>query len=100
MKAVSLNAFPRALARGRQVKQLRATGRVPAVIYGRKAQPRNLELVAKELEDLIHHSVSENILVDLAVDQSTHLALLQEVQHHPLHGNVLHVDFHEVSPDE
>ena len=100
MKAVSLNAFPRALARGRQVKQLRATGRVPAVIYGGKTQPRNLELVRKELEDLIHHSASENILVDLAVDQAKHLALLQEVQHHPLHGNVLHVDFHEVAPDE
>ena len=100
MKAVSLNAFPRALARGRQVKQLRATGRVPAVIYGGKTQSRNLELVAKELEDLIHHSASENILVDLAVDQTKHLALLQEVQHHPLHGNVLHVDFHEVAPDE
>ena len=100
MKAVSLNAFPRALARGRKVKQLRATGRVPAVIYGGKTQPRNLELEAKELEDLIHHSVSENILVDLAVDQSKHLALLQEVQHHPLTGKVLHVDFHEVAENE
>src|ERR1041384_3793064 len=100
MKAVSLNAFPRPLARGRKVKQLRSTGRVPAVIYGGQAKPENLELVAKELEDLIHHSVSENILVDLAVDKSKRLALLQEVQHHPLHGNVLHVDFHEVSPDE
>ena len=100
MKAVSLNAFPRTLARGRKVKQLRSTGRVPAVIYGGQAKPENLELVAKELEDLIHHSVSENILVDLAVDKSKRLALLQEVQHHPLHGNVLHVDFHEVSPDE
>src|ERR1044071_9451025 len=103
MKAVALNAFPRALARGRQVKKLRATGRVPAVIYGGHTQAENLELVAKELEDLIHHSLSENILVDLAVKDSARanrLALLQEVQHHPLHGNVLHVDFHEVSADE
>jgi large subunit ribosomal protein L25 len=103
MKAVSLNAFPRAQVRGRQVKQLRATGRVPAVIYGGRTKAENLELVAKELDDLIHHSVSENILVDLAVKDApgaNRLALLQEVQHHPLHGNVLHVDFHEVSPDE
>jgi len=28
------------------------------------------------------------------------LALVQEVQHHPLSGKVLHVDFHEISPDE
>ena len=32
MKSVPLNAFPRTLARGRKVKQLRSSGRVPAVI--------------------------------------------------------------------
>ncbi|HET7623952.1 MAG TPA: 50S ribosomal protein L25, partial [Verrucomicrobiae bacterium] len=28
------------------------------------------------------------------------LALVQEIQHHPLNGKVLHVDFHEVSESE
>ena len=100
MKSVLLNAFPRTLARGRKVKQLRATGRIPAVVYGRQTKPESLELVAKEMDDLIHHSVSENILVDLTVDKSKRLALVQEVQHHPLSGKVLHVDFHEVSATE
>jgi large subunit ribosomal protein L25 len=100
MKSVPLNAFARTASRGRKVKHLRSTGRVPAVIYGAKTKPENLEVNAKEMEDLIHHSVSENILVDLAVDKAKRLALVQEVQHHPLHGTVLHVDFHEVSADE
>jgi large subunit ribosomal protein L25 len=59
--------------------------------------------VAKELGDLIHHSVTENLLVDLSIkddSQPKRLALVQEVQHHPLSGKMLHVDFHEVSPDE
>jgi len=34
------------------------------------------------------------------VDQAKRLALVQEVQHHPLSGKVLHVDFHEVSATE
>ena len=100
MKSVSLNAFARSQAGRGEVKKLRTSGRVPATIYGRQTKPKNLELIAKELEDLIHHSVSENILVDLAVEQAKHLALVQEVQHHPLSGKVLHVDFHEVSPTE
>jgi len=100
MKSVSLNAFPRTLARGRKVKQLRTSGRVPAVIYGRQTKPQNLEVSAKELGDLIHHSASENILVDLALEKARRLALVQEVQHHPLSGAVLHVDFHEVSETE
>ncbi len=103
MKSVPLNAFPRSLARRAGAKKLRATGRIPAVIYGRHSQPQNLEVNAKEMEDLIHHSISENLLVDLSVKDDakpTRLALVQEVQHHPLNGAVLHVDFHEVSENE
>src|SRR6266853_1781690 len=103
MKSVALNAFPRTLARRAGAKRLRAAGRIPAVIYGRQAQPQNLEVNAKEMENLIHHSVSENLLVDLAVKDDARpqrLALVQEVQHHALSGGVLHVDFHEVAENE
>src|SRR5712691_6302005 len=103
MKSVALNAFARALGRRAGAKKLRASGRIPAVIYGRQAQPQNLEVLAKEMEDLIHHSISENLLVDLAVKDDARpkrLALVQEVQHHPLSGKVLHVDFHEVAENE
>src|SRR2546423_49831 len=103
MKSVALNAFGRALGRRAGAKKLRSNGRIPAVIYGRQAQPQNLEVLSKEMEDLIHHSISENLLVDLAVKDDARpkrLALVQEVQHHPLSGKVLHVDFHEVAEDE
>jgi len=103
MKSVPLNAFGRALARRAGAKKLRTNGRIPAVIYGRQAQPQNLEVNSKDMEDLIHHSVSENLLVDLAVKDDSRpnrLALVQEVQHHPLTGKVLHVDFHEIAETE
>src|SRR5215510_10721121 len=103
MKSVPLNASPRKLARRAGAKSLRSSGSIPAVIYGRQAQPQNLELKSREMEDLIHHSVSENLLVDLAVKDDSRpkrLALVQEVQHHPLSGNILHVDFHEVAENE
>src|SRR5512138_1769738 len=104
MKSVALSAFPRALGRRAGAKKLRDSGRIPAVIYGRQAQPQNLEVIAKEMEDLIHHSISENLLVDLAVKDNDprplRLALVQEVQHHPLSGKILHVDFHEIAADE
>lgn len=103
MKSVALNAFPRTLGRRAGAKKLRGAGRIPAVIYGRQAQPQNLEVNSREMEDLIHHSVSENLLVDLAVKDDARpkrLALVQEVQHHPLSGKVLHVDFHEIAETE
>ena len=76
---------------------------MPATIYGRLAKPQNLEVNSKEFADLLHHSASENLLVDLSVEndaRSKRLALVQEIQHHPLDGKVLHVDFHEVAENE
>src|ERR1700743_276420 len=103
MKSVSLNAYPRTESRRGGSKKLRTGGRIPGVIYGRQQQPQSLEITSKELDDLIHHSVSENLLVDLAVKDDKRpkrLALVQEVQHHALTGNVVHVDFHEVAENE
>jgi large subunit ribosomal protein L25 len=103
MKSVALKAYPRSQVQRAEVKKLRASGRVPATIYGRQAKPQNLEINAKEISDLIHHSASENLLVDLSVEndaRSKRLALVQEIQHHPTDGKVLHVDFHEVAENE
>src|SRR5579872_1568892 len=103
MKAVSLKAYPRKQVQRAEVKKLRTAGRVPATIYGRHAQPQNLEVDFEEITDLLHHSVSENVLVDLSVENDSRakrLALVQEVQHHPLNAQVLHVDLHEVVETE
>jgi large subunit ribosomal protein L25 len=103
MKSVPLKAYPRTQTRRGGSKKLRNTGRVPAIIYGRQTKPQNLEISSKEITDLIYHSISENLLVDLSVEndpRSKRLALVLEVQHHPLSGKVLHVDLHEVAENE
>lgn len=104
MKATPLTAFPRVLSGRNDVKKLRAKQRVPAVIYGRcRTEPQNLELKQKEIEDLLEHSVSENVLIDLKIEGDTapsRLVLLREVQHHPVTGRVLHVDLHEIGDSE
>ena len=103
MKSVPLNAFPRTAVRRAGVKKLRENGRVPAVVYGRHIQSQNLELNRTDIENVIHHSISETVLVDLTVQDDARgkrLVLVQEVQHHPLKGSILHVDLHEVAENE
>ncbi|HTI69743.1 MAG TPA: 50S ribosomal protein L25 [Candidatus Limnocylindria bacterium] len=98
-----MSAYPRTLTRRKGSKAVRANGRIPANIYGKSGAPQNLEVDAKAFDDLVHRAHSEIILVDLSVtgdSRPERLALVQDVQHHPLHGNVLHVDLHEVKPDE
>lgn len=103
MKSVPLKAFPRTLVQRGAVKKLRASGRVPATIYGGQNKPQNIEVIYDDIDDLLHHSASENLLVDLSLEndpRAKRLALVQEIQHHPLSAKVLHVDFHEVAANE
>ena len=103
MKSSSLKAFPRTASGRLGVKKLRTAGRIPAVIYGRKTEPRNIEVNAKELGQLIHGAATENLVVDLSIDADSvgsRLAVVQEIQHNHMSGDVLHVDFHEVDETE
>ncbi len=103
MKSVPLKAYNRRSTRRAGSADLRRSGRIPAVIYGRQIKPQNLEVIADELAELMHAAASENLLLDLAVEgdaRTKRLALLQEVQHHPVGQHILHVDFHEVAEDE
>ena len=99
-----MKAQPRAAIGRGAVKRLRAEGLVPAVVYGARQQPVSLAINLKDLEKVLHHGSSENVLVDLQVEENgqttNRLTLIQEVQHHPVEDTVLHVDFHEVSATE
>ena len=103
-KQVQRSARPRADVGRNSVKHLRTRGSVPAVIYGHKDQPVNLEISHREIRALLSHAVGENILVELQISGenglSTKLSLIQEVQHHPVRRDILHVDFLEVATDE
>lgn len=102
MKSVGLTAFPRTLGRRSGAKKLRASGRIPAVIYGANSKPQSLELDAKAFKDVVNKAHSEIMLFDLKVDGDgkSRLALLKEVQQHVLHHSVLHVDLQEVAENE
>jgi len=102
MQQVELKATPRNEAGRNKVKHLRRQGQVPGVVYGHHSKPQSIQLSAHDLEVLIHQAHSENVLVQLKLEEKDkgRLALLQDVQHHPITRDILHVDFHELKEDE
>src|SRR6267143_3186914 len=84
------------------VRKLKARGIIPAVIYGAKDKPQALQLAARDINAMLSHASGENILVELEIagEKSSRTALVKEVQHSPVGGAVLHVDFHAISMDE
>jgi len=86
------------------IKRVRKEGLIPGVIYGVGQEPINLEVNRRQLSTVLAHSSSENILLELEIvdgdNKRNSLAMIQEVQHHPIQRQILHVDFHAVSATE
>jgi large subunit ribosomal protein L25 len=101
-KQVKLKAEPRAATGRSAARRLKARGIVPAVVYGGKEKSQPLQVSARDINAMLSHASGENILVELEIagHKGTRTALLQEVQHSPVVGDVLHVDFHAISMDE
>lgn len=101
-KEVKLKAEHRTTTGRSAARKLKARGIVPAVIYGAKVKPQPLQLSARDINAMLSHASGENILVELEIvgEKSNRTALVQEIQHSPVGGTVLHVDFHAVSMDE
>lgn len=102
-RTVSLKAQQRSAVGRHRVRRLRAEGKIPAVLYGRKGHVA-LEINARDLVEAFHGRGTEKVLIDLQVQNGEgseqKLAFLQAIQEHPLTDRVLHVDLHELSADE
>ncbi|MBV6499734.1 MAG: 50S ribosomal protein L25 [Prosthecobacter sp.] len=99
-KILDLVAQPRTVSGTGAVKRLRNSGSTPAVVYGRKVAPVNVQVDTKTFTKILQGSASDNILVSLKLDSGEQLALVQEVQHDHLKGGITHVDFHAIAMDE
>jgi large subunit ribosomal protein L25 len=99
-KQVKLSAERRTVTGRSAVRKLKAKGIVPAVIYGAKDKAEPLQVSRRDINAMLSHASGENILVELEIAGKSRLALVQEVQHAPLGGAILHIDFHAISMDE
>jgi large subunit ribosomal protein L25 len=83
---------------GKQVKQLRAKGFIPAVLYGPQFESIPLSVEWTLLRAALLQAGGSH-LIQLRVDGQEHSALVRKVQREPLSGGVLHVDFYRVRMD-
>jgi large subunit ribosomal protein L25 len=95
-----LKASPREGTGKGAARKFRATGRVPAVVYGHGAQPIHVTVDARELFHLLHTDAGMNVLIDMRVDHDRFLAMPREVQRDHIKGQFLHVDFLRIAKDE
>lgn len=84
------------------VRKLRATGMVPAVLYGREEDTVPLAVNELELRRLLTGKW-ETAIVDLKIEGKVEKecnAIIKDVQQHPGSGRILHVDFQYIHRGE
>ena len=82
----------------RASRRLRRDGLVPGVVYGHGGEARPFQVPARELRTLLGEG---HTLLDLKIDGSKAVpVVIKEQQHHPLRGEVIHLDCLEVRLDE
>jgi large subunit ribosomal protein L25 len=84
---------------GKQVKTLRREGILPAIVYGRGISSIPISLNALKANQILSAITSSNLVV-IDIDGEKHTTLVREKQRDPVTGEVLHIDFYEVSMTE
>jgi len=81
-------------------RRLRGTGKVPAVLYGRGADPQPITVDWRELRGALTTDKGLNALLTLKIGRKKTTAIVKEMQRHPVRRDVLHVDFLSVDVDK
>jgi len=103
MKRINLTSRIREGSGKKSAHKIRAGGEVPGILYGHKEKPLSLSIPEHDIWVILHKATSEHLILRLNVeetDENDILALVRDVQHHPVTGEILHVDFQRISMHE
>lgn len=97
MKTFSLKATKREALGKKDTKNLRAQNHVPCVLYGGE-DILHFHAHANELKNLIY--TDQVYVVEVEVDGKKHMAIMQDIQFHPVSDSILHIDFVQAFEDK
>ncbi|MDD5575195.1 MAG: 50S ribosomal protein L25 [Candidatus Omnitrophica bacterium] len=102
MEAILLEAMLRSDAEIGKNSALRREGFVPCVVYGEGKKSLSLKIERSRLIKFMHaHHGGENMVITLKVNvgkkEEQKAVLIKEIQSHPVSGDIVHVDFNEIS---
>jgi large subunit ribosomal protein L25 len=84
-----------------EARRLRASGRIPAVVYGaEKGKAVEIAVDPKVLLRILHSESGVNTLIGLQLDGGDTRVLVKEYQLDPIDHKLLHADFYQVAMDK
>lgn len=81
---------------GSKVKQIRDSGFIPAVLYGKDQEPIALQVPNKDFNKTFK-AAGESTLVYISVDGQTYPTIIHDIARHPSSDAIIHADFYKVN---
>lgn len=79
-------------------RRARVAGKIPAVLYGHGADTMHMLLPSHQTFLIVKET--ENALISIKLNGETHLALLKDIQRHPVRRDIMHIDLLAVKAGE
>ncbi|MBR1774824.1 MAG: 50S ribosomal protein L25/general stress protein Ctc [Bacteroidales bacterium] len=98
MKTVSMSGSSRKNVGKKDAKALRRDNMVPCVLYGGKEEQVIFAVPSKDFKGLLF--TPDTHYVELTIDGNKTMAILQDIQYHPVTDEVLHADFLRIFDDK
>lgn len=104
MKSIDVKGTARTAIGKKATREIRNNGCIPCNLYGEKRGENglpvatNFTVTASEVRNLVY---SPDIYsVNLNIDGEEHIAVMKELQFHPVTDQLLHIDFYEITPEK
>lgn len=100
MEEIVLNAIQRKIETKSALKQLRASKKIPGIVYGDNKENAAVSFFKKDFLNVIHGEAGLNVIISLQINESSDKVLVHELQRDVLTREIIHVDFHRIKLSE
>ena len=102
MEEILLEIQPRQELGKSKIKTVRRGGFIPAVIYTEGKKTESIKVASREFLRLVHEHRAESVIINLrlkgdAKKTKDRSCLIKEIQYDPVVGDIIHVDFNQIS---
>ncbi len=101
MIQINLDAEVRNEAGKGVARKLRRQGKIPGILYGPKIEPISLSVNEHDFNRVLFKAEGEQVIFNLKLgDSDEKLALIKELQRHPVNDRIRHIDFYAISVED
>jgi len=81
-------------------RRVRASGRIPAIVYGAKKDSVPVTVDPKQIGRILHSGSGHNTVFDLKVGGEQTKAMIVDWQYEPIKGTLMHIDLKRIAMDQ